>query len=234
MSWVTVVWSASAAVCLTLGAVHLGVWAQDRRAWPNLFFACMAVSVAAVAGAELALMRSETVAQLAVTQRWGRVPLTLVSLSLIGFISFYLHSGRVWLAWALVALRLLAFIINFFSTEAIIGLDHVRLLGEPVSVVVSAPLPWFRLAEGSALLVMIFVFDAAIRMWRRGDAEERHRAVVIGGSVGLGVLLAVTSSYLSNSGVFHLPYFLAFSFMPFILAMGFELSRDLFRAARMS
>jgi hypothetical protein len=38
MSWVTIIWSMSAAVSLTLGAIHVVVWLQDWRAWANLLF----------------------------------------------------------------------------------------------------------------------------------------------------------------------------------------------------
>jgi DNA-binding response OmpR family regulator len=39
MSWVTIIWTMSAGVSLTLGGIHVVVWLQDRKAWANLIFA---------------------------------------------------------------------------------------------------------------------------------------------------------------------------------------------------
>ena len=94
VSWVTVIWSMSAAVSLTMGAIHFVVWLQDRKAWANLCFSCAALSVAAFAVLELILMRAQTVAQFAVMHRWMHVPLFFTCVSLVGFITFYFRSGR--------------------------------------------------------------------------------------------------------------------------------------------
>ena len=76
----------SAAVSLTLGAIHFLVWFQDRKAWANLFFSAMALSVAAFTAFELSLMRAETVAQFTLMHRWLHVPLFLAITSLVGFV----------------------------------------------------------------------------------------------------------------------------------------------------
>jgi hypothetical protein len=46
MSWVTFIWSLTAGICLTLGAVHLLVWTRRRHEWANLVFAITAVAAA--------------------------------------------------------------------------------------------------------------------------------------------------------------------------------------------
>jgi hypothetical protein len=142
MNWVTIIWSMSAAVSLTLGVIHLLVWFQDRRAWANLWFAVMAVSVAAFAGVDLAMMRAETAAHFAALHVWIHVPLFVTIASLLGFILCYFRSGRVWLAWTVILLRVVVLVIDFtivptVNYRAITGLLPFHLLGETVSVPVT-------------------------------------------------------------------------------------------------
>ena len=56
-----------------------------------------------------------------------------------------------------------------------------------VSVPVGTPNPWGLLSTISLVLLLIFSVDAAITVWRRGD---RRRAVLIGGSMIFGAILA--------------------------------------------
>ncbi len=157
MSWVAIIWAVSVAVSLTLGAIHVVVWFQNRKAWTNLWFSIMALAVAAVAGVELALMRAETVAQSTMLPRSLRGLLLLTIVFLIGFILCYFGPGR---------------------------------------------------------------------------PNKRRRAVVVGGSVGLFISLALAYGLLVRPGAIHMPYFLGFFFVLMILVLGGELSREVIRAAQ--
>ena len=64
MSWVTIIWSMTAAACLTLGLIHLIIWSRQRDAWANLLFALVAFGTAAFTGFEIAMMRLFDVALL--------------------------------------------------------------------------------------------------------------------------------------------------------------------------
>ena len=239
MSWITNIWSMSSAVSVTFAAIHLAIWVHDRKAWANFLFACTALSVSVFALFELAMMRADTAAQFAAEQRWGHVPLFAVLVSLIGFIVFYFRTGLLWLAWTVIALRLIALILNFLSPaslnfRAIVGLQKFHLLGETVSVPIGVPGAWARLGEGSAMLALIFVLDAAIRLWRRGNPDERRRAVVVGGSVSVGVLLATLNALLIHTGAVPMPYVVSLCLVFFTVAMGSELSRDIMHAAKLA
>ncbi len=239
MSWVTIIWSMSAAVSLTLGAIHFVVWLQDRKAWANLWFALLAASVAGFAGFELAVLQAQTAAQYATLHQWGHVPLFFTFVSLIGFIMFYFRSGRAWLAWTVIGLRLVVLLINFtfgptFNFRAVTGILPFQFLGETVAVPVVVPSPWARLGEGSALLLLVFVLDASIRLWRRGDANERRRALVVGGGIALFISLSVVNGLLIHSGTVHAPHFVSLFFVLIVVAMGYELSRDVIHAGRMA
>jgi two-component system sensor kinase FixL len=83
----------------------------------------------------------------------------------------------------------------------------------------------------SLLLLVIFVADAAITVWQRGD---RRQALIAGGSI---VFLAVAGSVqaiLAPWGIIHAPIITSFFYMGIVAAMGYELSQDLLRAARLS
>ena len=63
MSWVTFVWALVIGACVTMALPHLLIGIK-RRAWENLFFALAALSVAAIACGELAIMHSRTTEQI--------------------------------------------------------------------------------------------------------------------------------------------------------------------------
>src|SRR6266480_1202695 len=102
MNWLTIIWSMSAAVSLTLGAIHLLIWLEDRKGWASLFFSVTALAVTVFAAFELVMMRAETPEQFGMAMRWIHVPAWVIVSSLLGFVSLYLRAGRRWLAWVIV------------------------------------------------------------------------------------------------------------------------------------
>src|SRR6266705_1484060 len=175
MSWVTIIWSMGGGACLTLALMQVVVWWKDRKARANLVFSVMAIAVAAFAALELTLMRAETPEQFGITVRWMHVPAWVIIVSLVGFVRLYLKAGRRWLAWTVVAVRTLSLILNFafspnINYREITALRHISFLGESVSVAAAAvPNPLMLVAQLSMLLLVIFVADATIAVWRRGD-----------------------------------------------------------------
>src|SRR5205809_5052206 len=186
MNWVTIIWAMGGGACLTLALMHLVVWCKDRAARANLVFAVMATAVAVLAALELAMMRAETPGQFGIAVRWLHVPAWVIVASLVGFVRLYLKAGRRWLAWTVVAVRTLSLILNFIFSpninyREIIALRHIPFLGESVSVVAAGvPNPWMLVAQLSLVLLVIFVADATITVWRRGD---RRQALIVGGSI---------------------------------------------------
>jgi PAS domain S-box-containing protein len=236
MSWVTVIWSVSAGACLTLAFLQFIVWCKDRAARANLVFAVGAVAVAVFAGLELALMRAETPAQFGTVARWIHVPGWVLIVSIVAFVRLYLHAGRRWLAWTIVAVRTLALILNFVLSPNInywklTALRHMPFLGEPVSVPVGVPNPWMLVAQFSLLLLVIFVVDATITVWRRGN---RRQALVVGGSIVLLVLLASTQAVAMTWGILATPLTVSLFYLILVAAMAYELSYDLIRAAQLT
>jgi len=235
MSWVTVFWSMSAAACFTLAAFYAVVWCKQRDSWVHLLFCCSAVAAAVISAFELCMMNATTVEQYQLLTRWVHVPTWVLTVSFVAFVRLYLHAGRRWLAWSIYALRTLVMVLNFLfpvsiNFRAITDLHHFSWAGEIISVPVAVPNPWGLISTLSLLLLLIFSVDATITVWRRGD---RRGALFVGGSMIFGAILAWHVP-LVIWGILEVPFFLGFTYMAIVVAMGYELSNDMARAARLT
>src|SRR5881398_1703238 len=235
MSWITIVWSMNAASCLTLAAIYLVVWCKQRQNWVHLLFSSSAVAAAAIAVFELAMMHAQTVGRYEALLRWIHVPVWVLVVSFVGFVRLYLHAGRSWLAWGICGLRTLVLTLNFIFTpnlnyRQITSLRQFSWGGEIISVPIGVANPWGLLSSVSLLLLLIFFVDATITVWRRGD---RRRALVVGGSMILGAILAWHVP-LVIWGIIDIPLFLCFAYSGIVAAMAYELSYDLLHAAQLS
>ena len=236
MSWVTVIWSIGSGACLTLALMNCVVWWKDRTARANLAFSILAVAVAALAALELALMRAETPEQFGMVARWIHVPAWLIVASLVAFVRLYLRAGRRWLAWTVIGVRTLSLILNFvFSPNInywqITPLRHILFLGESVSVATGVPNPWMLVAQFSLLLLVIFVIDATITVWRRGD---RQQALVAGGGIVFFAILASAQAMAVTWEIIPMPITVSLFFQGLVVVMACELSYDVLRAAKLA
>lgn len=239
MSWVTVLWSMSAAACLTLAAVHLFVWLKDRTARQNLLFSVMASLVAVFGAFEFLLMRSTTIAEYAWLHRWGHVPAELLLIAMLAFVRCYFGTGRAWLFRLAIGWRLLVLALNFLSPTSlnfteITTLRPFSFLGETVVVPAGIPTPWARLGESGILLALIYFADATLSLYRRDNPRERQRALFVGGSVLGCISAALVIATLNHTGLFPVPYCASLFFMLMVLAMAYELGQDMLHAAELA
>jgi PAS domain S-box-containing protein len=235
MNWITIVWSMNGAACLTLAAFYFAVWCKQRENWVHLLFSCSAIAAAAISAFELGMMNAQTVERYQALVRWIHVPVWVLTLSFVAFVRLYLNAGRAWLAWSIYSLRTLVLILNFIfpvsiNFRAITDIRHFPWGGEIVSVPVGLPNTWSLLSQVSLLLLLIFSVDATITVWRRGD---RRRALLVGGSMIFGVILAWHVP-LVIWGVVEVPFFLGFTYTAIVAAMGYELSNDMGQAAHLA
>jgi PAS domain S-box-containing protein len=235
LSWPTVAWSGCAAACLTLAAVYVYI-GLSRRSAADLAFALSAASVAVLAAFELALQRSADPAEYGRILQGTHVALFFLIGSLVLFIRTYFRAGRVWLAWTVVGLRAVALAINFlrppnFNFVRIDALHFVSLMGDRAAVPVGVVSQWTRLGQLVALLLFVFVADAALTVWRRG---ERRRAALIGGTTLAFVAIATLHTALIHAGLIRSPYVISFSFLPVVAAMWYELTRDVLAVPALS
>jgi hypothetical protein len=179
------------------------------------------------------MMRAETPVAFGTALRWGHAPIWLVFVSLVGFVRLYLRAGRLWLA---CGLRTLSLILNFVFTpnlnyREITAFRHVSFLGETVVGAEGVPNPWMLIGQLSLLLLVIFVADAAVTVWQRGD---RRQAVLLGGSIVFFVAAGSGQAILTLWGIIQAPITASLFFMAIVAAMGYELSQDVLRASRLS
>jgi PAS domain S-box-containing protein len=233
MSWVTVIWSVGGGACLTLAFLQFIVWWKDRAALANLVFSVLAIAVTAFAAFELALMRAETHEHYGTALRWMHVSAWVMIAATVVFVRLYLKAGRKWLAWAVIGVRTLSLILNFvfwpnINYRQITGLRHISFLGESVSIAQGVPNPWMLIAQFSLLLLVIFVTDAMITVWHRGDPR---RALMVGGSIVLFVVMATVQAVAITWGIISIPMTVSLFYLVLVGAMAYELSYDLIRAA---
>jgi PAS domain S-box-containing protein len=236
MNWVTIIWAMVAAACLTLAVLHGLVWWRQREALASLLFSLTAAATAAQAGTELWAMLAQTTGEFGRALWWAHLPFWVVLVSLVGFVRLYLRAGRRWLAWTVCGLRTLALILNFvFSPNVnyreITALRHVQFLGSSVSVPVGTPNPWMMVGQLGSLLFIIFVADATLTLWRRGG---RRQAVALGGVILFFVAVAAVEPVLVFWGIVQMPITISLFYMGVVAGMGFELSRDVIRAAQLA
>ncbi len=239
MNWVMVAWPMIAGACLTLAAVHLLVWLKDRQTRANLAFAGLAVCVACIAAFELAMTRAQTPAGFVAMRSWMLVPVFVGFVCILAFVRLHFRAGRLWLAHAAWSVRLAGLLFNSVSPphlfyREVTGLRQVGFFGAPISVAEGTPSGWLWLNQLSVLLLLAFVADATIALWRRGGAVDRRRAAIVGGSLMFFVLVAGTLMALVSWQVLPAPYLVSPIFLIMVFAMGYELSRDVLRAARLA
>ena len=233
-SLIIAVWLFVASSCVTMGGVHLLIWIRERSR-SSLWFSISAFSNAALGVFELGLMRSKSPAVYGELIRWGHVPLFLMLAALVLLVRSFSGAGRLWLAASTIAARgVSSIVVNFLHSpnlnfSEITGVRQVTFLGEFVSVAVGRVSPWTRVGEAASLVLLVFLVDATATAWRR----RRRKALFVAGSAIVFVLIAVINSSLFVHGPAgpQRPYLISVPYFVILLAMGYELSSDLLRAA---
>lgn len=240
MSWIVIIWAMTASACLTVGLMHFVVWLKQPSRDTHLSFVAAAIGAALMAAMELLMMRAETVEQFGVLLRWSHVPVFILVVSIVVFVRGLFGTGRLWLAWTVCGLRALSLIVNFFAEinlnyVEITGLRQIRIWGESIAVAEGAQNPWIWLGQGSSLLLLIFVIDASVSLWRRdGDAVAKRRALLVGGSVVFFIVASALHSALLHAGVIASPYLISAAFLSIVLVMGYELGVDVIRSSALA
>jgi two-component system, LuxR family, sensor kinase FixL len=240
MSWVTIIWSMIASVSFTLATIYLLIWLRERRSWAYLCFFVLALGVIGVAAGEFGAMYAKSPAEYGTAVRWGHFAYGFVLVGSLGFVHFYFGAGKWWLLGAALGLRVLAVVMNFSTglnlhIRAIQSLQKVNFLGEPVSMLGEwTPNPWVRLGQIAALVQFVYVVDASLRLWRTGARESRRHALIVGGPLAFFILFSSAQAGLVAAGVLRMPIIVSFPFLAVLLAMGYELSRDVLRAKQLA
>jgi PAS domain S-box-containing protein len=236
MSWITVIWSMVAGSCFTLAVTYGLVWWWRRQEWGYALFALTTAATAVMAACESWMMYAATPEEFGLALRWLHVPAWVFILALVGFVRVYLRAGRPWLAWTACAVRTLSLVLNFtfspnLNYRVITGLHRIPFLGELVTTGEGVPNPWMIVGQLSLLLVLVFVVDATITVWQRG---QRRQAVLIGCSMVFFVCLGTGQVILTLWGIVHTPLTLSWFYMGVIAGMACELSHDVLCAVQLT
>src|SRR5689334_14880814 len=187
MNAVTMLWTLIGGAALILSGVYGLLWLLDRRRPANLAFCFVAIGVAGLSFTELGMMHAASAAEYGEWVRWFQVPNFLVVVGLVMFVHLQFRTGRVWLAATIVALRLVLLVINFLvdpnlNWREISRIENIPFLGQSVAVVASAAVrPVQALASLASVLFLVYVADALLTAWRKGEREGRRKALVICG-----------------------------------------------------
>ena len=228
-----------AAACLTLGLIelHIGLAQRQQRA-ARFLFALSACAMAAACGLELALIQVDTIAHAEVLLSLLRVTIGVVLAALMAFVWSYFGAGNRWLALAFACLYLIGVVgelmpgpFNSFHTT-ITGLrtDEVfrgatfTMLDREFSI-------WYAFPYLATLTMIAFVADASIRLWRRG---EHRRALLIGGSITIFLLVAGVQAALVLANKINMPYMLSWCYLAILVAMATDLSADALAATKLA
>ena len=236
MNWITTVWPMVAAACLTLALIHLRIAWGDTRRTPHLFFSLAAVAVAVISAFELTLLRTDDLARYQTELRWAVIPIGIMVASVTGFVWTFFHTGRKWLALTAVGLNWMAQLANLVApvpaVRQAVALHQVQTFGGvwfTVPTIVNGP--WNLVDFASVVLVVLFVLDASIKLWKQG---ERRRAAIVGGGIIFFFCASRGHALLVEQGIVQTPYLVSFAFLGVIIAMGHELSADVLRASALA
>ncbi len=233
-SVVNAVWLMIVSACLTLGGMYFLVWFRNRER-PHLYYSINALSMSAFAFCELWIMRVHSTEAGVLALQCAQVALTVWLVSNVWFVKSYLGAGRAWLAWTILIVRLLVLPLNFLPGQTltyreITSLDQIWFFGEIVTVLNGEINPWQVVTQAAVLLILVFVADASITAWRRGD---RRKALVVGGSVEFTILAAVANAQPVLWDYARLPFMFSLPYMGLVVVMAYELSRDVLRASQL-
>src|SRR6266487_2916283 len=237
MSWITVIWAMAASACVTMALPHLAIWVKRRSGVAHLLFALSALGAGGNALAELGMLKATTVEGYASALRVAFVPLVLLAIAMAWYVRSYFGTGRRWLAAAVTVVWALVLIIDAFSpfSPVFSEISGLRITstpwGEPFALAKGVIHPLNLVISVADLIFLVFVVDASVTFWRRG---ERQRAMLFGiGLVG-GSLVAVLVARMIDFGVLQMPYVTTFIYIGVIVAFGYPLTLNVVRTAQLA
>jgi signal transduction histidine kinase len=185
------------------------------------------------------MMQSTTTTEYGQLMRWYHVPAAVAELSQIFFVHYFLGTSRPWLMWTVIAARTTVLVVNFlvhpnFNFLSITSLRHVSLFGEQVTEIGAAAtrVGWQQFGAASLILFLVYLVDAAVRRWRKGDKASKRRALLVIVGVVVPMLGEVVYGQLLLFGFGHgmfsnLPWYFGVQ-----LVMANELVRDVILSRR--
>jgi two-component system sensor kinase FixL len=234
MTWITMLWPVVTGACLTMSLVNLGIGLRQKPRAAHLLFSSMPSRSRFFSCLELAVMRSDSPAEYLALLRWADFAVAALIVSLTAFVWVFFGTGRKWLAFLSAGLTCFAMTADLSREPRMIylHLTGIRKMeafgGATYTLAEGVPSPWNVVFYLSVLLLLAFVADASVTLWRRG---ARRRAIVVGGTITFFLLAAGGHSALVETRTLQSPYLISFAYLAILVAMGIELSDDVLKAA---
>jgi signal transduction histidine kinase len=225
------------AACVTMGLIHLRTGLRRKAGTAYLLFSLNAFVVAVYSVFELALTRAHSPAQYLARLRWLDIMAGAQVVTTAAFVWVFFGAGKKWLAWLASGVTCVSVIADLLPEPKLVflrltGIRTLQTFGGGTYVVADGVRnPWNAVFYFGVLLLLVFVADASVALWRRG---ARRRASVVGGTVALFVLAAGVQASSVDTGIMRTPYLLSFAYLAILIAMGAELSDDLLCAAQLA
>jgi two-component system sensor kinase FixL len=239
MSLIVILWSMAAAASLSLGVIHGMVWLSNRKVRAELWFAVAAGCLTAYPFFDLQMMMAETPEEFGRAARWALTPISLVIGAFLMLVHCYFGTGRRWLLVAALVSRGTALVVNLLCPhglffEKVASIRKITFLGETVSAPLGEIGHWLWVEHLAAMIWTGYLLDASWKLWRTGGREGRRRVVMIGGGIIFILIAGLAQASLVVAQVIALPVAVTLSFLILLIVMGYELSRDVLRAAHLA
>ncbi len=237
--WVITAQFMAAAVFLTVALNHFAIWSRGDRFREHLLFAAASVAAAGSSLSVCAVYAATSVASITLAFKLDILFAALWLTALTWFVAFYSRAagGRRWWAVALSALFGVVIVVNFMTPggavfATITGIRETHLWGERLAFPVGPVGSWRIVGDLGLLGLLVFVIDASVTLWRyQGD---RRRALFLGGSIVVFLVVAGGYGVLVEHGVLEPPYLDAYGFLAVVLVMNHNLAGEVVQAARLA
>ena len=189
----TIAWPMAIGACVTMGLIQLRVGLRRTPGAAHLLFALNAFVVAVYSVFELALTRADSPAQYLAWLRWLDIMAALQVATTAAFVWVFFGTGRKWLAWLGPGLSCIALIADLLPQPKLVylqltGIRTIKTFGGATYTVADGVgNPLNALFYLGVVVLIVFVADASITLWRRG---AHRRAAVVGGAITFFVLFA--------------------------------------------
>lgn len=225
----------SAAACALLGLAHLLLWLKNRQAVVFLLSSIMAFSAGFSAMLELAMSLADSLENYTALLRLENLVIYLILVPMTWFVYISFGTAKRWLAIAITVLWSSGVVVNFLPGQNLTFSEITELRryqvfwGEYFSVPVGVENPWKLLADVATLLIILYVADASLRLWRR---KKRQPALYTGGAILFFIIAAGVHSPLVDAGVVMSPYLISFAFLAIVATMSYQLVQDAIQARK--
>jgi len=233
MSLLTIAWSMVAAASVGLGLTQLLLWSKIHQTTVYLLSSLMAFSAGVGAMLELGMLTTESFDTYRTLIRLENLSIYLILVPMVWFVQVYFGTGRRWLAAVITLLWSVGLVVNFFSAHSLTFNDitelnqHTTFWGEYFTVPVGSENPWKYLADIASILIVIYVADASLCLWRQG---RRQRAMITGGGILFFMIAAGIHTPFVDTGLVQMPYMVSFAFLAIVATMSYQLTMDAIRA----